>query len=125
MRREIFSKKVCPPVGPYSQAVETEQFVFVSGQLPLDSEGGTVGENAAEQARQCPENMKAIVEESGLTLENVVKTTIFVTDIAEYPAVNQVYSEFFKKPFPARAVVCVKALPKNALVEIEAIAAST
>ena len=114
-----------PPaaIGPYSQAVEANGFVYVSGQLPINpSTGGFVEGGIKEQTRQSLLNAKAILNEAGLDLCNVVKTTVLLSDIADFQAMNQVYAEMFTSPFPARSAFAVRALPKNALVEIEVIA---
>ena len=112
-------------IGPYSQAVDTGAgLVFVSGQLPIDPATGQFPEGGvAAQTRQSLLNASAILEAAGLGLSNVVKTTVFLADMGDFAAMNAVYSEFFSEPFPARSAVAVKTLPKNALVEIECIAA--
>jgi 2-iminobutanoate/2-iminopropanoate deaminase len=116
-----------PPVGPYSPAVGIEEIpgglLFISGQVPLDSQGNVVGENAADQARQALRNMRSLLGAAGTFMDNVVKTTIFLTDMADFAAVNEVYAEFFTTPYPARSTVAVAALPRGVKVEIEAIAA--
>jgi 2-iminobutanoate/2-iminopropanoate deaminase len=111
-----------PAVGPYSPAVGVGDFVFVSGQVPLDVAGKIVGCTPEEQARQALENLRATLAAAGLTLEHVVKTTIFLRDMDEFKAVNQVYAEFFTEPYPARSTVEVARLPKDLQVEIEAVA---
>lgn len=111
-------------IGPYSQAVEVNGFVFASGQLPVDPATGVFAEGGIkEQTRQSLTNVSRIMEEAGLDLSHVVKTTVFLSDMDNFAAMNEVYSEFFKEPYPARSAVAVKTLPKNALVEIECIAA--
>lgn len=111
-------------IGPYSQAIRTGGLVFVSGQLPIDP---TTGEFAAggikELTRQSLTNMQAILAEAGLSMAHVVKTTVFLAEMSDFAAMNEVYAEFFQAPFPARSAVAVKTLPKGALVEIECIAA--
>lgn len=110
-------------IGPYSQAVEVNGFVFASGQLPVDPATGVFAEGGIkEQTRQSLTNVSRIMEEAGLDLSHVVKTTVFLSDMDNFAAMNEVYSEFFKEPYPARSAVAVKTLPKNALVEIECIA---
>jgi 2-iminobutanoate/2-iminopropanoate deaminase len=111
-----------PPVGPYSPAVAAGGFLFVSGQVPLAQDGSVAGESAAEQARTSLANMGALLGAAGRSYEHVVKTTIFLTDMADFAAVNEVYAEFFSPPFPARSTVAVAALPKGVKVEIEAVA---
>lgn len=111
-------------IGPYSQAIEVNGFVYASGQLPIDPATGAFPEGGVqEQARQSLLNVKAILEEAGLTLANVVKTTVYLADMGDFAAMNEIYSQFFSQPFPARSAVAVKALPKGALVEVEVIAA--
>ena len=111
-------------IGPYSQAVDSGAgLVFVSGQLPIDPATGAFPEGGVkEQTRQSLTNASAILEEAGLGLGSVVKTTVFLADMADFAAMNEVYSQFFTAPFPARSAVAVKTLPKGALVEIECIA---
>jgi 2-iminobutanoate/2-iminopropanoate deaminase len=122
--RTFTAPDAAAPVGPYSPAVEAGGFVFVSGQISLDAAGDMVGSTAAEQARQALDNLGSLLAATGLDLSAVVKTTIFVTDLAEFAAMNEVYASYFKQPFPARSTVQVAALPhKGAKVEIEAIAA--
>ncbi len=112
--------------GPYRHFVEANGWVFVSGQIPVSAETGEVVTCDIRNAtRQVLTNLTAVLGEAGLTLTNVVKTTVFVIDIKEFSAVNDVYAEFFKPPYPARACVQVAALPKGASVEIEAIATRT
>lgn len=111
-------------IGPYSQAIEVNGFVYASGQLPIDPATGAFPDGGVqEQTRQSLLNVKAILEEAGLTLANVVKTTVYLADMGDFAAMNEIYSQFFSQPFPARSAVAVKALPKGALVEVEVIAA--
>ena len=110
-------------IGPYSQAVKTGNLVFVSGQIPIDPATGIfAGDDIATQTRQTLTNVKAILEAAGYAMSDVVKTTVLLADIADFAAMNAVYSEFFTGNCPARAAFAVKDLPKGALVEIEAIA---
>lgn len=109
-------------IGPYSQAIETGGLVFASGQLPINPSTGAFPEGIKEQTRQCLTNAKAILEAAGLSMKNVVKTTVLLADIADFTAMNEVYAEFFEEPYPARSAFAVKAVPKGALVEIECIA---
>ena len=111
--------------GPYSQAIDSGAgLIFLSGQLPIDPATGAFPEGGIkEQTRQSILNAKAILEEAGLSLSNVVKTTVFLADMGDFAAMNEVYSQFFAMPFPARSAFAVKTLPKGALVEIECIAA--
>ncbi|MDR3566862.1 MAG: RidA family protein [Syntrophobacteraceae bacterium] len=111
-------------IGPYSQAIRANGFVFVSGQIPLDPQSGEiVGGGFVEQARQALKNLKEILMASGAGLEKVVAVDVFVTDINEFAAFNRVYEEFFSAHKPARAVVEVKGLPKGAVVEVKCVAA--
>ena len=123
--KAIQSEKAPAAIGPYSQAIDNGAgIVFVSGQLPIDPATGAFPEGGVkEQTCQSLTNVKAILEAAGLGLENIVKTTVFLADMADFSAMNEVYARFFSAPFPARSAVAVKALPKGALVEIECIAA--
>ena len=123
--KAINTQKAPAAIGPYSQAIDSGiGLVFVSGQLPIDPATGAFPEGGvSEQTRQSLTNAKAILEEAGLGLQNVVKTTVFLADMGDFAAMNEVYSQFFAAPFPARSAVAVKTLPKGALVEIECIAA--
>ena len=121
--KAIVTNNAPAAIGPYSQAIEANGFVYVSGQLPINpSTGAFVGGGIKEQTRQSLLNAKAILNEAGLDLCNVVKTTVLLSDIADFQAMNEVYAEMFSSPFPARSAFAVRALPKNALVEIEVIA---
>lgn len=119
----VRTSKAPAAVGPYSQAVKTESLVFASGQIGLVPETGQMVEGGVEvQARRCLENLQAVLETAGSSLENVVKATVFLVDMSDFAAVNSIYGEFFRSEPPARACVQVAALPKGALVEIEAVA---
>ena len=109
-------------IGPYSQAIDTGTFVYASGQLPIDPATGTMPDGIKEQTAQSLANVKAIFAEAGLSPANVVKTTVFLSDMANFAPMNEVYAQFFSAPFPARSAVAVKELPKQALVEIEVVA---
>jgi len=109
-------------IGPYSQAVKAGGFVFVSGQIPLRPDGTLVEGDIRAQARQVLENVKAILEAAGSGLDRVVQVTAYLTDINDFQAFNEVYAEFFKEPYPARAVVGVAALPKGVKVEVATVA---
>jgi 2-iminobutanoate/2-iminopropanoate deaminase len=123
MEKQVFtSPQGAPAVGPYSPAVGAGDFVFVSGQIALDTGGKIVGYTPKDQARKALENLRVTLEAAGLGLENVVKTTVFLSDMDEFAAVNQVYGEFFSEPYPARSTVEVARLPKELHVEIEAVA---
>ena len=125
MKTRINTSNAPAAIGPYSQAIDSGAgIVFVSGQLPIDPATGAFPEGGVkEQTRQSLTNAKAILEAAGLGLANVVKTTVFLADMGDFAAMNEVYAEFFSEPFPARSAVAVKKLPKNALVEVECIAA--
>ena len=122
--KAISTKNAPAAIGPYSQAIETGGMIFASGQLPIDPNTGAFPEGGIkEQTRQSILNAKAILEEAGCSLSNVVKTTVLLSDIADFAAMNEVYASFFCEPFPARSAFAVRDLPKGALVEIEMIAA--
>lgn len=123
MKKEIVSAKAPGAIGPYSQAVQAGNLIFVSGQLPIDAATGNMPEDIKGQTRQSIANIKAILEEAGATLDNVVKTTVFLADMSLFGPMNEVYAEEFNKTYPARCAFAVKELPKQALVEIEVIAA--
>ena len=119
----IATKNAPAAVGPYSQAIDCGDTVYCSGQIPLDPQTGAVVEGGLEaQAHQMFRNVKAVLAEAGLGLENVVKTTVFMTDLGQFGALNAVYAEYFAEPYPARSCVEVSALPKGVLVECEVIA---
>ncbi len=124
MNKEIITSPEAPAaIGPYSQAVRVGNMVFLSGAIPLDAASGEIiGTTAGEQAEKALQNLTAIMKSAGVTVDNVVKTTVFITDMDEFAEINAVYSKYFTKDFPARSCVAVKALPKNVKVEIEAIA---
>jgi 2-iminobutanoate/2-iminopropanoate deaminase len=123
--KPIHSDKAPAAIGPYSQAISSGAgLVFVSGQLPIDPATGAFPEGGVkEQTRQSLTNARAILEQAGLGLGNVVKTTVCLADMGDFAAMNEVYAQFFSAPYPARSAVAVKTLPKGALVEIECIAA--
>lgn len=119
----IATKNAPAAVGPYSQAIDCGDTVYCSGQIPLDPQTGAVMEGGLEaQAHQMFCNVKAVLAEAGLGLENVVKTTVFMTDLGQFGALNAIYAEYFAEPYPARSCVEVSALPKGVLVECEVIA---
>ncbi len=123
MKSPLHSVHAPNPIGPYSQAMRAGDFVFISGQIGIVPENGKIaGKTAAEQTRQTLNNIKAILTAGGLTPEHVVKTTIFLANIDDFKAVNDVYGEFFHTDPPARSTVQVAKLPMNALVEIEIVA---
>ena len=120
----VLTAKAPQPIGPYSQAVKAGGFLFCSGQIALDPTSGQLAATDVEgQTRRVLENLKAVVEAGGGKLENVVKTTIFLKSMNDFPKVNEIYGGFFKSPAPARSTVEVSRLPKDVLVEVEAIVA--
>ena len=121
--KSISTDKAPAAIGPYSQAVRTGNLVFVSGQLPINPATGAFAEGGIKElTRQSILNAKAILEQAGTDLAHVVKTTVFLADMGDFAAMNEVYSQYFTEPFPARSAVAVKTLPKGALVEMECIA---
>ena len=119
----ISTKKAPAAIGPYSQAIQVGNLVYTSGQIPIDPATGAFAEGGIrEQTRQSLTNVKAILEEAGMSMGNVVKTTVFMADMNDFAEMNSVYAEFFAEPYPARSAVAVKTLPKGALVEIEVVA---
>lgn len=123
MKQVIHTDKAPAAIGPYSQAVQVGQLLFTSGQVPIDPETGAIVEGGIqEQARQSLNNIKAILNAAGTNMGAVVKTTVFLQDMNDFAAMNEVYAQFFQEPYPARSAVQVGRLPKDALVEIEAIA---
>ena len=122
MKKQIATTKAPGAIGPYSQAIDTGSMVYASGQIPLDPATGAMPEGIEAQTRQVISNIKAILDEAGMTLANVVKTTVFLADMSYFVPMNDVYASEFVAPFPARSAVAVKELPKGALVEIEVIA---
>ena len=122
--KAIHTDKAPAAIGPYSQAIEVNGFVFASGQIPIDPATGVFVEGGIqEQTRQALTNAQRILQTAGTDLNHVIKTTVFLSDIANFGPMNEVYAQFFTEPFPARSAVAVKDLPKGALVEIEVIAA--
>jgi 2-iminobutanoate/2-iminopropanoate deaminase len=120
-RRAVETEGAPAPIGPYSQALVAEGALFCSGQVPLDPGTGELVEGGiAEQARRCLQSLAAICEAAGARLEDAVRMTIYLTEMESFPAVNEVYAEFFSEPYPVRSTVGVAALPKGALVEMDA-----
>ena len=122
MKKVIATTNAPGAIGPYSQAIDTGSFVFISGQIPVNPATGEIPEGIEAQAAQSMANIKAILAEAGLTMDNVVKTTVFLADMSLFADMNKVYAENFTAPSPARSAVAVKELPKQVLVEIEVIA---
>ena len=123
MKKVISTPNAPAAIGPYSQAIQVGNLIYTSGQIPIDPATGQLVEGGIkEQTRQSLSNIQAILQEAGLTMASVVKTTVFMADMADFAEMNSVYAEFFTEPYPARSAVAVKTLPKNALVEIEVVA---
>jgi 2-iminobutanoate/2-iminopropanoate deaminase len=123
MKKVISTSKAPAAIGPYSQAIQVGNLIYTSGQIPIDPATGQLVEGGIkEQTRQTLNNIQAILQEAGLTMTSVVKTTVFMADMADFAEMNSVYAEFFTEPYPVRSAVAVKTLPKNALVEIEVVA---
>ena len=121
--KEIIATGAAPAaIGPYSQGIKAGNLVITSGQLPMDPATGTFPEGIAEQTRQSLTNVQAVLAAAGLGMEDVIKTTVFITDMDQFGTINQVYAEFFAQPYPARSCVQVAKLPKGVSVEIEAVA---
>lgn len=123
VKEVVFTEKAPKPIGPYSQAVKVGSWLFVSGQIPIDPRtGDIVGNDIEVQTRRVLENVKAILEEAGYTLDDVVKVTVYLVDLNDFPKFNKVYSEYFKDKPPARTTVQVAGLPRNSRIEIDVIA---
>jgi len=123
MKKAISTSKAPKAIGPYSQAIQSDRLLFISGQLPIDpSSGEFAGEDIVSQTNQVIKNIASILESEGGSLDNIVKTTVFLSDMNDFAAMNEIYNSYFKAPFPARSTIEVSRLPKNARVEIEAIA---
>ena len=121
--KAIHTNNAPAAIGPYSQAIEVNGFIFASGQIPIDpSTGNFVEGGIKEQTKQAITNAKNILKEAGTDLAHVVKTTVYLANMADFAAMNEVYATFFQQPFPARSAVAVKYLPKGALVEVEVLA---
>ncbi|MEZ3520029.1 MAG: RidA family protein [Muribaculaceae bacterium] len=122
--KKVISTEAAPgAIGPYSQAIDTGTFVYASGQIPIDPATGLIPEGIKAQTAQSLANVKAILAAAGLSMANVVKTTVFLADMGDFAAMNEVYAEAFEAPYPARSAVAVRELPKQVLVEIEVLAA--
>jgi len=122
MKTEITTKNAPSAIGPYSQGIKSENLLFVSGQLPINPETGLMADGIAAQTEASLSNVKAILEEQGVSMDGVLKSTVFLKDMEMFAEMNSVYESFFSSPYPARAAVEVARLPKDALVEIEVIA---
>ncbi|MDE6301268.1 MAG: RidA family protein [Muribaculaceae bacterium] len=122
MKKVIATTAAPGAIGPYSQAIDTGTFVFASGQIPINPADGSIPEGIKAQTEQAIANVSAILNEAGLTLDNVVKTTVYLHDMNDFAAMNEVYGQAFTAPYPARSAVAVRELPKKVLVEIEVLA---
>ena len=122
MKKEIISKNAPKAIGPYSQGIETDNFVFLSGQIGINAEGEVVEGGTLKEFEQIMENIKAILKEVGLDLSSIVKTTVFLKNISDFNQVNESYKKYFTNPYPARSTVEVASLPKNLNIEVEIIA---
>ncbi len=122
-KKQVHTEKAPSAIGPYSQAIVAGSFIYVSGQLPIDPGTGVfAGSDIGSQTRQALNNVKAILEEAGYKMDDVVKSTVYLNDIEDFTGMNGVYDNFFSEPYPARAAFAVESLPKAALVEIEVVA---
>ena len=121
--KKVISTTAAPcAIGPYSQAIDTGSFLYASGQIPINPATGEIPEGITAQTEQALANVRAILAEAGLSMANVVKTTVFLADMDHFAAMNEVYARAFEAPFPARSAVAVRPLPKHVLVEVEVIA---
>lgn len=123
MKKQIVTDKAPAALGPYSQAIMVGDMLFASGQVPINpATGELVGDTIELQAKQVFENLREVLAEGGMGFGNVVKTTVFLTDLANFATVNEIYAEYFTEPYPARSCVQIAALPKGSLLEVELIA---
>lgn len=119
--KQISTDKAPAAIGPYSQAIVTGGMLFCSGQIPLDPVTGEIPEGVEAQAEQALTNVKNLIESAGASIDNVVKTTVFIKDMNDFAKINEIYAKYFTEPFPARSCVEVARLPKDVLLEVEAI----
>ncbi|MCR5353931.1 MAG: RidA family protein [Clostridiales bacterium] len=122
MKEAISTNKAPGAIGPYSQAIKSGDTLYVSGQIPVNPETGEIKDTIEEQAKQSLENLKNILAANGMTTDNVVKTTVFITDLNDFAKVNEIYATFFNAPFPARSCIEISKIPKGCKIEIECIA---
>ena len=120
-KNRIHTDNAPAAIGPYSQAIDLGEMIYTSGQIPV-APNGSISSDISEQTRQALLNLKAVIVAGGSSLDKVIKTTVFITDMAEFATINAVYAEFFSEPYPARSCVQVAALPKGVSIEIEAVA---
>lgn len=121
-KKQIHTNQAPAAIGPYSQAIDLGELVFTSGQIPVCPADGTVSEDITQQAHQCLQNVKAVLEAVGSSMDKVIKTTVFIADMAQFGTINGVYEQYFSQPYPARSCVEVAKLPKGVGIEVEAIA---
>ena len=122
MKKVISTDKAPAAIGPYSQAIEVNGILYTSGVIPIDpATGELVTGTAAQQAAQAFSNLKNLIEEAGASMDKVIKTTVFISDMEQFGAINEVYAEYFEEPYPARSCVQVARLPKDVAIEVEAI----
>lgn len=122
MKQVINTDKAPAAIGPYSQAIEVNGVVYTSGVIPVDPATGEIPDGSVAQAKQAFSNMKNLLEAAGTSMENVIKTTVFIKEMNDFAAINEVYANYFPEPFPARSCVEVARLPKDVMLEIEVIA---
>lgn len=122
MKRKLETTDAPGAIGPYSQGITVGNFVYTSGQLPIDPKNGEMPEDITAQTRKSLENCRAVLQAAGATMQHVVKTTVFLKNMADFAKMNEEYTKYFEDPYPARMCVAVAALPKDALVEIECVA---
>lgn len=120
--KKISTEKSPAAIGPYSQAIKINDMIFTSGQIPFDAEGKLISDDVQEQTRQSLNNVKNILEEAGSSMDNVIKCTVFISNMEDFNKINEIYQEFFSEPYPARSCVEVARLPRDVKIEIEAIA---
>lgn len=123
MSKVISTDKAPAAIGPYSQAIEVNGIVFTSGVIPVDPQTGVIPSTIEEQANQAFSNLRNLIEASGATIDKVVKTTVFIKEMNDFAKINEIYASYFKEPFPARSCVEVARLPKDVMLEVEAIVA--
>ncbi len=120
--KKVNTEKSPAAIGPYSQAIKINDMIFTSGQIPFNAEGKLISDDVQEQTRQSLNNVKNILQEGGSSMDNVIKCTVFISNMDDFSKINEVYQEFFSEPYPARSCVEVARLPRDVKVEIEAIA---
>lgn len=123
MPKVISTDKAPAAIGPYSQAIEVNGMVFTSGVIPVDPQTGVIPATIEEQANQAFSNLKNLIEASGATIDKVIKTTVFIKEMNDFGKINEIYATYFKEPFPARSCVEVARLPKDVMLEVEAVVA--